>query len=200
LRARFPDIQLQVDANSSYDLSNWQDLLGLDDLALLLIEQPLFDDDIVEHSQIAPRFKTPICLDESIHSLRDTQAAMLLWERNDALDRLIINIKPPRVSGFDEAIAIAKVCRAAGVKTWIGGMLESAIGASHCLALATLSNIAYPSDIFPTSRFYQRDLTEFPMTHFLPGKFAASEKPGIGVVPHEAHLQSCVLERAVLNA
>jgi len=159
LRRRFPRIQLQVDANSSYNLSNWQALKGLDDLDLLLIEQPLFDDDIVEHSQIAPSFKTPICLDESIHSLRDAQAAMLLWERNDALDRLIINIKPPRVSGFDEAIAVAKACRAAGVKTWIGGMLDSAWGKAFNLNFNSLAEIDLPGDhVSPSGPYFKDDI------------------------------------------
>ena len=107
LRRRFPDILLQVDANSAYTMENWRRLQALDDLDLLLIEQPLFDDDIVLHSEISRELRTPICLDESIHSLRDAHAAATLWEQNDVLDRLIINIKPPRVSGFAEAIDIA---------------------------------------------------------------------------------------------
>ena len=92
-------------------MANWRRLQALDDLDLLLIEQPLFDDDIVLHSEISRELRTPICLDESIHSLRDAQAAATLWERNNALDRLIVNIKPPRVSGFAEAIAIAASAR-----------------------------------------------------------------------------------------
>ena len=165
LRARFPEIQLQVDANSAYDLSNWKALKGLDHLDLLLIEQPLFDDDIVEHSEIARSFKTPICLDESIHSLRDARAAMLLWRRNDALDRLIINIKPPRVSGFEEAIAIAKACRDAGVKTWIGGMLDSAWGKAFNLNFNALAEIDLPGDHFsPTGPYFKEDVIQGELT------------------------------------
>jgi o-succinylbenzoate synthase len=116
VRQRFPDILLQVDANSAYTMANWRRLQALDDLALLLIEQPLFDDDIMLHSEISRELRTPICLDESIHSLRDAQTAAALWKRNNALDRLIINIKPPRVSGFDEAIAIARFCQETGIR------------------------------------------------------------------------------------
>jgi O-succinylbenzoate synthase len=111
LRERFPDVLLQVDANSAYTIENWHRLQSLDDLDLLLIEQPLYDDDIALHSEISRELRTPVCLDESIHSLRDTQAAAMLWERNQVLDRLIINIKPPRVSGFAEAIDIARFCQ-----------------------------------------------------------------------------------------
>ncbi|MGI9254567.1 MAG: enolase C-terminal domain-like protein, partial [Thermomicrobiales bacterium] len=121
LRERFPDILLQVDANSAYDLSNWQRLKALDGLDLLLIEQPLYDDDLYFHSQISRDIRTPICLDESVHSLRDAEVALALWG-DSASERLIINIKPPRVSGYAEAIEIANRCAAAGVRTWIGGM------------------------------------------------------------------------------
>ena len=112
VRQRFPDVLLQVDANSAYTMANWRRLQALDDLDLLLIEQPLFDDDIVLHSEISRELRTPICLDESILPARRQAAA--LWERNNALDRLIVNIKPPRVSGFAEAIDIARFCQEEG--------------------------------------------------------------------------------------
>lgn len=181
LRERFPDLLLQVDANSAYDLSNWRDLLALDDLGLLLIEQPLFDDDIVEHSEIATAFKTPICLDESIHSLRDVNSAMRLWRRNDALDRLVINIKPPRVSGFAEAIAIAKACRAAGVKTWIGGMLDSAWGKAFNLNFNALCEIDLPGDHFsPTGAYFKEDVIAGDL-RTRDGVYALSDAPSTGV-------------------
>jgi O-succinylbenzoate synthase len=159
LRERFPSILLQVDANSAYDRSNWTALKALDGFDLLLIEQPLYDDDIVLHSEIAKELKTPVCLDESIHSLRDTEAAVGLWKRNGAQDRLVINIKPPRVSGFTEAIAIAKYCRSEGVKTWIGGMLDSAWGKAFNLNFNTLEEIDLPGDHFsPSGAYFKQDL------------------------------------------
>jgi O-succinylbenzoate synthase len=121
LRERFPDIMLQVDANSAYTMENWRRLQSLDDLGLLLIEQPLFDDDIVLHSEISRELRTPVCLDESIHSLRDTQAAVSLWQANQANDRLIINIKPPRVS--------PKPWTSPGIAT----RMESRPGSAACL-------------------------------------------------------------------
>lgn len=164
LRTRFPDVLLQVDANSAYTMENWQRLKALDDLGLLLIEQPLFDDDIVLHSQIAAELKTPICLDESIHSLRDAQSAAMLWENNGALDRLIINIKPPRVSGFAEAIAIARFCDELGIRTWIGGMLDSAWGKAMNLHLNGLPGIGLPGDHFsPGGPYFVEDVTESPL-------------------------------------
>jgi o-succinylbenzoate synthase len=164
LRERFPDLQLQVDANSAYTMENWRRLQALDDLDLLLIEQPLYDDDIVLHSEISRELRTPVCLDESIHSLRDVQAAATLWERNDALDRLIVNIKPPRVSGFAEAIAIARFCDERGIRTWIGGMLDSAWGKAMNLNFNGLPEIGLPGDHFsPGGAYFVEDVTTSPL-------------------------------------
>jgi o-succinylbenzoate synthase len=164
LRRRFPDKLLQVDANSAYDLQTWPALTALDNLDLLLIEQPLYDDDIVLHSEISRELKTPVCLDESIHSLRDAQAAMHLWNRNGILDRLIINIKPPRVSGFAEAVDIAAACADQGVRTWIGGMLDSAWGKAMNLQLNGLDSIVLPGDHFsPSGPYFEEDLVAEPL-------------------------------------
>lgn len=181
LRERFPNHLLQVDANSAYTMQNWQRLRALDDLDLLLIEQPLYDDDIVLHSEIARDLRTPVCLDESIHSLRDTQAAVTLWERNGALDRLIINIKPPRVSGFTEAIEIAQFCRAQGVRTWIGGMLDSAWGKAMNLNFNGLAEIDLPGDHFsPGGAYFVEDVTEEPLIS-VNGAYALTGAPGPGL-------------------
>ncbi len=164
VRRRYPDILLQADANSAYDRASWQALKALDDFNLLLIEQPLYDDDIVFHAEIARQLQTPICLDESIHSLRDTEAAVHLWRRQGALDRLIINIKPPRVSGFAEAIAIANYCHEAGVRTWIGGMLDSAWGKAFNLNLNSLAAIDLPGDHFsPGGAYFEEDVVTAPL-------------------------------------
>lgn len=165
VRERFPDILLQVDANSAYDLTTCQSLKELDAFDLLLIEQPLFDDDLVFHAEISREIRTPVCLDESIHSLRDVQAAVHLWQRHDALDRLIINIKPPRVSGFAESIAIAEYCQSAGVRTWIGGMLDSAWGKAANINLNSLAAITLPGDHFsPTGPYFEADVVTTPLT------------------------------------
>ena len=181
VRERFPDILLQVDANSAYTTANWRRLQTLDDLDLLLIEQPLFDDDIVLHSEISRELRTPICLDESIHSLRDAQAAATLWERNAALDRLIVNIKPPRVSGFAEAIAIARFCQEKGIRTWIGGMLDSAWGKAMNLNFNGLPEIELPGDHFsPGGAYFVEDVTERPLIAEA-GRFTLGDGVSAGV-------------------
>ncbi len=181
LRERFPDHLLQVDANSAYDAGNWQRLKAMDEFDLLLIEQPLYDDDIVLHSEISREIRTPICLDESIHSLRDTQAAVGLWKRNDAVDRLIINIKPPRVSGFSEAIEIANYCQSEGVRTWVGGMLDSAWGKAFNLHFNSLAAVNLPGDHFsPSGAYFERDLAT-PALSAPGGTFQLGTEPGTGL-------------------
>jgi o-succinylbenzoate synthase len=181
VRQRFPGILLQVDANSAYNMATWRRLQALDDLDLLLIEQPLFDDDIVLHSEISRELRTPICLDESIHSLRDAQAAATLWERNNTLDRLIINIKPPRVSGFAEAIDIARFCQERGIRTWIGGMLDSAWGKAMNLNFNGLPGIELPGDHFsPGGAYFVEDVTETPLA-VEAGQFALGDGISAGI-------------------
>ncbi len=181
VRERFPDILLQVDANSAYTVENWVRLKALDPLDLLLIEQPLYDDDIVLHSEISRELRTPICLDESIHSLRDARAAIRLWSRNDTLDRLIINIKPPRVSGFAEAIEIAHACHERRVRTWIGGMLDSAWGKAMNLNLNALTAIDLPGDHFsPSGAYFERDVVCEPLVS-RDGSFTLGDGVSAGV-------------------
>jgi O-succinylbenzoate synthase len=181
LRQRFPAIPIQVDANSAYGMANWRQLQGLDDLDLLLIEQPLYDDDIVLHSAISRELRTPICLDESIHSLRDVETAAALWRQNDALDRLIINIKPPRVSGFSEATAIARYCDEQGIRTWVGGMLDSAWGKAMNLNFNGLPEIDLPGDHFsPGGAYFVEDVTETPLVA-AGGQFTLTDDVSAGV-------------------
>lgn len=181
VRERYPELLLQADANSAYDRASWQALKALDAFDLLLIEQPLYDDDIVFHAEIARQLQTPICLDESIHSLRDTEAAVHLWRRQDALDRLIINIKPPRVSGFAEAIAIANYCREVGVRTWIGGMLDSAWGKAFNLNLNSLAAIDLPGDHFsPSGAYFEEDVVTTPLASH-DGAFTLGDGVSTGV-------------------
>ncbi len=114
-----------------------------------MIEQPLAHDDLVDHAKLQAAIATPVCLDESITSLDRAQQAIELDSCR------YVNIKPGRVGGLTNAVAIHDACRQAGIPCWVGGMLESAVGARICVALAMLDNFTYPADIFPSSRFYQ---------------------------------------------
>jgi len=153
VRSAFPDIRLQVDANSAYTLETADILAPLDDLDLLLIEQPLSEDDIWDHRQLQARLRTPVCLDESILTARHARQAIEM-----AACR-VINIKAGRVGGLTEAVAVHDVCRARGVPVWSGGMLETGVGRAANLALASLPGFTLPGDISASDRYYARDVT-----------------------------------------
>jgi len=152
-RKVFPDLQLQVDANSAYTLDSAQSLLPLDELNLLMIEQPLYEDDLWDHHKLQEQFKTPICLDESILSTRHARYAVEMGSCK------VINIKAGRVGGLSEAVNIHDFCLKHGVPNWCGGMLETGIGRASNLALATLDNFIFPGDISATHRYYTEDIT-----------------------------------------
>lgn len=154
VRSAYPDIMLMADANSAYTLDDLPLLKQLDDLNLLMIEQPLGYLDIYQHGKLQPHFQTPICLDESIHTADDVRLMLQIGAGR------IINLKPSRVGGLIESLKIHEVCRAEGVPLWIGGMLETGVGRASNLALASLSGVTLPSDISATNRYYDPDLTE----------------------------------------
>lgn len=193
VRRAFPEAVFHVDCNSAYSLSDAEMLCRLDDFDLAMIEQPLAHDDLVDHAKLQRMLHTPICLDESITSpSKATQAIELgacRW----------INIKPGRVGGLTSALIIHDLCQQAGVPVWIGGMLESAVGASHCAALASLPNVCYPSDVFPSSRFYAPDLGQPEIVLDGPSQVRLAPAPGIGCEPDPDRLQALTLEGAVLG-
>ncbi|MBI9060208.1 MAG: o-succinylbenzoate synthase [Labilibaculum sp.] len=175
LRKEYPDIRLQVDANSAYTLNDIEILLAMDLYNLELIEQPLAYDDIYEHSQLAKKLKTPLCLDESIHSFADAKAAIELGSCK------IINIKPGRVGGFTESKKIHDYCKNNHVPVWHGGMLESGIGRAGNVALASLPNFTLPGDISASKKYYKYDIIETSFEINNDSTMYVPTKPGIGV-------------------
>ncbi len=153
VRKAHPDLLLQVDANSAYTLETAHALLPLDTLDLLLIEQPLYEDDIWDHRKLQAQLRTPICLDESVISLRHARYALEMEACR------IINIKAGRVGGLSEAAAIHDLCHAQGIPVWCGGMLETGVGRASNLALASLPGFTLPGDISASDRYYIRDIT-----------------------------------------
>jgi len=141
-----------LDANSAYSLNDTELFRDMDDLDLLMLEQPLHVDDVYEHSQLKPQIRTPLCLDESIHSVNHARLALSL----NACD--IINIKPGRVGGWTEARRIHDICYRAGMPVWCGGMLETGVGRAAQLALASLPGFTLPGDISATDRYYAEDI------------------------------------------
>lgn len=175
LRKEFPNILLQVDANSAYELKDIDLFKQMDDYNLLLIEQPLGYEDIYDHSKLQRELKTPLCLDESIHSLDDTRAAIELDSCR------IINIKPGRVGGFTESKLIHDYCASKKIPVWHGGMLESGIGRTGNIALASLPNFTLPGDISASKRYYKKDIVEPEFVVNKDGTMDVPSLPGIGV-------------------
>jgi O-succinylbenzoate synthase len=175
LRKEFPGLMLQVDANSAYTLEDIGIFKKMDAYGLLLIEQPLGYEDIFDHSKLQRELKTPLCLDESIHSLDDTRAAIELDSCR------VINIKPGRVGGFTESKLIHDYCAGMNIPVWCGGMLESGIGRAGNVALASLPNFTLPGDISASKRYYKEDIVEPEFVVNPDGTMDVPTKPGIGV-------------------
>jgi O-succinylbenzoate synthase len=183
VRERFGDeVLLQVDANTAYTLRDARHLARLDDFDLLLIEQPLEEEDVLGHADLARIVRTPICLDESITSAQTAAAAIRLGATQ------VINIKPGRVGGYLEARRIHDLAAAHGIAVWCGGMIESGIGRAANVALASLPGFTLPGDVSASDRFYRTDLTApFVMKD---GHLDVPTGPGLGVEPDEGILES----------
>jgi O-succinylbenzoate synthase len=174
VRTRWPGITLSCDANSAYRLKDADHLTAFDAFDLLMIEQPLWYDDFYYHSMLQKRLNTPICLDEAIRNRRDALAAIEMESCR------IINIKLGRVGGFSEAIAVHNATLERGIPVWCGGMLESGVGRSHNIALATLENFSLPGDVSASARYWAEDIIEPEVTVSAAGEIAIPETPGRG--------------------
>ncbi len=194
VRAAYPDLRLQVDANSAYTLETAQALLPLDDLNLLLIEQPLFEDDIWDHRKLQAMLKTAICLDESVVSPRHARYALEMEACR------IINIKAGRVGGLSQALAIHEMCRAQGVPVWCGGMLETGVGRASNLALASLPGFTLPGDISASDRYYTRDITDERFSLNADSTIDVPSAPGLGITINKTALQEFTLTETDLRS
>ena len=194
IRRAFPGLRLQVDANSAYTLENVNVLKPLDDLNLLLIEQPLYEDDIWDHRKLQAGFKTPICLDESIVSPRHARYALEMEACK------IINIKPARVGGLSQGIQIHDDCMVRNIPVWCGGMLETGIGRASNLAIASLPGFTLPGDISASDRYYQRDITNERFVLNEDSTIDVPNVPGLGVTIDDGALKQFTLSELMLKA
>jgi len=193
VRKEFPVIRLQVDANSAFTLESAQSLKPLDDLNLLLIEQPLFEDDIWDHHKLQQQFRTPICLDESIVSPRHARYAL---EMNACK---IINIKAGRVGGLSQALEVHNLCFAQNIPVWCGGMLETGVGRASNIALASLPGFTLPGDISASDRYYHRDITHERFTLNKDSTIDVPRGVGLGVSIDEEALDTFTLAHLELK-
>jgi O-succinylbenzoate synthase len=193
VRKAFPAIRLQVDANSAYSLETAETLKPLDDLDLLLIEQPLFEDDIWDHRKLQAQLKTPVCLDESVVSPRHARYAIEMEACR------IINIKPGRVGGLSQGLEIHEMCRAQDMPVWCGGMLETGVGRASNLAIASLPGFTLPGDISASDRYYQRDITNERFRLNPDSTIDVPTGPGLGITIDEQALGQFTLAKLELK-
>jgi len=193
VRAVFPGAVIHVDCNGAFTLDDLPRIRALDHFDLAMLEQPLAFDDLVDHAALQRHLAVGICLDESITSAARARKAIEIgacrW----------INIKAGRVGGVTEALAIHDLCEQAGVPVWIGSMLESNLGQAVSLALATLPNVRYGSDIFPHGTFYATDISEPAMRLSGPSTLCASDRPGFGWQPDSSVLRAHLIEHASVS-
>jgi len=194
VRQVYPGLRLQVDANSAYTLADLPVFQAMDDLDLLLIEQPLGHDDLYDHAELQRHLRTPICLDESILSPDHARWALGLGSCR------VINIKAGRVGGLASSLAIHDLCQAQGVPVWCGGMLETGVGRAANVALASLPNFRLPGDISASARYYARDVVDPPFVVAADGTMAVPQGPGIGVQVDLEYLEAVTLRHQAWRA
>jgi O-succinylbenzoate synthase len=187
------DAPLMADANNAYTLDDADRLAELDELGLMMIEQPLAWDDLVRHAELQRRLQTPICLDESITSLDRARDMVSLGSGR------IVNIKPGRVGGFASSIAIHDYCESNAIPVWCGGMLESGIGRAYNVALASLSNFVKPGDVSPSSRYWERDIVTPEWTMTDRGTMMVPESAGLGVEIDRDRIEDLTVREVTLS-
>ena len=175
VRTRFGAIPLMVDANAAYSLDDAAHLRRLDRYDLMMIEQPLDYDDVMDHARLQQRIGTPICLDESLHTVKVAREAM------EAGACRVVNIKPGRVGGHGQSIRLHDLAASHKIPVWHGGMLESGVGRAHNIHLSTLPNFTLPGDVAASRRYFAPDLVDPEIVVRRDGTIAVPEGPGIGV-------------------
>jgi O-succinylbenzoate synthase len=194
IRSRWADITLSCDANSAYTLDQIEHLRKFDQFNLLMVEQPLWNDDIYYHARLQKELRTAICLDESIVSARSAAFAVETGACR------IINIKVGRVGGFSEALKIHDLCHAHNIPVWCGGMLETGIGRAQNIALSTLENFSLPGDVSASKRYWKEDIID-PEVEVSPhGMIAISDKPGTGYRVKPDLIEKLTVRKETLNA
>ncbi|HZR66265.1 MAG TPA: o-succinylbenzoate synthase [Terriglobales bacterium] len=193
IRKRWPKILLSCDANSAYTPADAVHLKRFDQFGLLMIEQPLWHDEIFQHAKLQRELNTAICLDESIRNARDAATAIELGACR------IVNIKVGRVGGFSEAIAVHDACQHASIPVWCGGMLETGIGRAHNIALSTLPNFSLPGDVSASKRYWSEDIVDPEIVVSSRGTIAVTNAPGTGYAPKLGLIETLSVRKEIVR-
>jgi o-succinylbenzoate synthase len=197
VRERWPDVPLMADANSAYSLDNPEHvaaLRALDDLKLMMIEQPLADDDIVDHARLQAQLRTPICLDESIHSVHDARKALDLGSCR------VINVKVSRLGGLSEARRVHDLCASRGIPVWCGGMHEFGIGRAANVAICSLPGFTLPGDVSGSDKYYREDVVDPPIHAHAGAIDVPWDRPGLGFDASPSRIRANTIRDQVLEA
>jgi len=192
IRNEFPDLPFMLDANSAYTLADAPVFKRIDAYLPMMIEQPLAHDDIVDHAQLQRALKTPICLDESIHTAEDARKALDLGSGK------IINIKVSRLGGLDEAKKVHDLCRERGVPVWCGGMHEYGVGRAANVAICSLPGFVLPGDVSGSDKYYAEDIVDPPILA-TKGAIAVPDGPGLGWTPNEERIRKHTIRELTLS-
>lgn len=194
VRESFGDILLMGDANSAYSLDDVELFKKMDEFDLMMFEQPLSHSDIFDHAKLQREIKTPICLDESIHSPIDASQAIEMKACE------IINIKLGRVGGHTQVKQIEEICRNAEIPVWCGGMLEAGIGRAHNIAMSTLAGFTSPGDVSASKRYWREDIIEPEVVVSKNGTISVPENAGIGFEIKRGRIDNLTVRRAKLQS
>jgi o-succinylbenzoate synthase len=185
----FGGLPVSVDGNCGYPRLETEPWASLDELELLMIEQPLPADALVPMAELQARLRTPLCLDEAAATPGLAAAALALRAGR------IVNIKPARLGGLLPSIEVHDLCRERGVPVWCGGMLETGIGRAFNLALASLPGFTLPADMSPARLFYAEDLVEPTFDVRADGTIEVPRLPGVGFPVQEDRIARYTSER-----
>jgi len=191
VREVFPELPIMADANSAYTLNDLDRFRAMDELGLMMIEQPVAHDDYLDHARLQAEIDTAVCLDESIRSVRDAELAAELGSCR------IVNIKPGRVGGITESVAIHDLCLERGIEVWHGGMLESGVGRAHNVALASLPGFTLPGDISASARYWEEDIVE-PEFIVEDGTMRVPDGAGLGVSLRHERIEALTVRKMAL--
>jgi len=194
IRSRWADITLSCDANSAYTLDQVEHLRKFDQFNLLMIEQPLWNDDIYYHARLQKELRTSICLDESIVNVRSAAFAV------ETSACRIINVKVGRVGGFSEALKVHDLCHAHNIPVWCGEMLETGIGRAHNIALSTLENFRLPGDVSASKRYWKEDIIDPEVEVSPQGMIAIRDQAGTGYRVKEDLIEKLTVRKETLRA
>ncbi len=193
VREKFGDILLMGDANSAYSLNDIELFKQMDAFDLMMFEQPLAHDDMFDHAKLQKEIETPVCLDESIHSLPDARKAIKIGACQ------IINVKLGRVGGHKQAKRISNYCQKREIPIWCGGMLEAGIGRAHNIAMATLAGFTLPGDVSASKRYWHEDIIEPEVEVTKNGTIVAPEKAGIGFAVNRERIDKQTVRKKLVG-